>query len=334
MGIVVPVQQQLISFLGNGTRQESEHATMQQPKTTNTRRIRQVSVTNLFGIFNHVIPLKMDEHITIIHEPNGFGKTVMFKLLHALFSPVDQLIPGYLRIQNIPFEEFRVEFEDNTSFWVSKTSQSDEPPGEQEIVFHATGKKPYTIPSLSLLVKSISLSGSIDHITADIWRNVYTGEILSWEDVAELFVYRSPEDIRVKIGIPEWLIDMAKSVPIRLIETERLSFELIKYNNPDRIRQEAYADDTEQKLGIFDELAQKRDLLTTIINDRFLYKIMTLSKEEGFVFTTENGTSLPLENLSSGEQHELVLFYDLLFRVTRGSLILIDEPELALHVVW
>ncbi|HEY4033298.1 MAG TPA: AAA family ATPase, partial [Ktedonobacteraceae bacterium] len=38
--------------------------------------------------------------------------------------------------------------------------------------------------------------------------------------------------------------------------------------------------------------------------------------------------------LSSGEQHELVLFYELLFKVAPGSLILIDEPELSLHIVW
>jgi predicted ATP-binding protein involved in virulence len=95
-----------------------------------------------------------------------------------------------------------------------------------------------------------------------------------------------------------------------------------------------YAEDTEQKLGIFDELVQKIDLLSTIINNRFLYKTMAINKENGLVFTTKNGIVLPLENLSSGEQHELVLFYDLLFRVTSGSLILIDEPELSLYVVW
>jgi predicted ATP-binding protein involved in virulence len=38
--------------------------------------------------------------------------------------------------------------------------------------------------------------------------------------------------------------------------------------------------------------------------------------------------------LSSGEQHELVMIYDLLFRVPDNALILIDEPELSLHVAW
>jgi predicted ATP-binding protein involved in virulence len=38
--------------------------------------------------------------------------------------------------------------------------------------------------------------------------------------------------------------------------------------------------------------------------------------------------------LSSGEQHELVILYELLFRVSKNSIILIDEPEISLHVAW
>ena len=41
-----------------------------------------------------------------------------------------------------------------------------------------------------------------------------------------------------------------------------------------------------------------------------------------------------MAELSSGEQHELVLIYGLLFIVEEGSIILIDEPELSLHVTW
>lgn len=61
---------------------------------------------------------------------------------------------------------------------------------------------------------------------------------------------------------------------------------------------------------------------------------MSTNKYKGFVFTTTNGTTLPLESLSSGEQHELVLFFELLFKVPSGSLVLIDEPEISLHIVW
>lgn len=95
-----------------------------------------------------------------------------------------------------------------------------------------------------------------------------------------------------------------------------------------------YVEDTEKKLGVFDEIAGKIDLLKRVINKRFLYKEMTISRQHGFVFTAPNGATLSLENLSSGEQHELVLFYELLFKVAPGSLILIDGPEISLHVVW
>jgi predicted ATP-binding protein involved in virulence len=96
-----------------------------------------------------------------------------------------------------------------------------------------------------------------------------------------------------------------------------------------------YIDDVQTKLQVFDELTNKIDLLVKIINNkRFLYKKMSISKKEGFIFKTPDGKQLSPTNLSSGEQHELVLLYELLFKVTPNSLILIDEPELSLHVGW
>ncbi len=95
-----------------------------------------------------------------------------------------------------------------------------------------------------------------------------------------------------------------------------------------------YVEDTRQKLAVFDDIAPKIELLTRIINKRFLYKEMSVNRKDGFVFTTPKGRRLALENLSSGEQHELVLFYELLFKASPGSFIMIDEPEISLHVVW
>jgi predicted ATP-binding protein involved in virulence len=87
-------------------------------------------------------------------------------------------------------------------------------------------------------------------------------------------------------------------------------------------------------LGVFDELESKLKLFKKIINSRFLFKQMSLSKDTGITFTTEDGQSLALNSLSSGEQHELILFYQLLFKVRPNSLVLLDEPEISLHVAW
>jgi predicted ATP-binding protein involved in virulence len=102
-----------------------------------------------------------------------------------------------------------------------------------------------------------------------------------------------------------------------------------------------YVDDVEKKLSVFNEIASKIELLREIINNKFAYsyKQMDFSKERGFIFKTLNKSSLNTEtlsptDLSSGEQHELVLLYELLFKVQPSSLVLIDEPELSLHVGW
>lgn len=93
--------------------------------------------------------------------------------------------------------------------------------------------------------------------------------------------------------------------------------------------------DFKTKLAIFDELYEKLELFLHILNNkRLFYKKLITSEEKGFEFVNDNGLKLSPEVLSSGEQHELILLYLLLFKVPENSLILIDEPEISLHVVW
>lgn len=94
-----------------------------------------------------------------------------------------------------------------------------------------------------------------------------------------------------------------------------------------------YARDAKKKLSVFDELYTRVDALKRIANSRFLHKQVTVG-ESGLEIVASDGRKLKLEMLSSGEQHELVLLFDLLFRVPDNSFILIDEPELSFHVAW
>jgi predicted ATP-binding protein involved in virulence len=96
-----------------------------------------------------------------------------------------------------------------------------------------------------------------------------------------------------------------------------------------------YLNDIEKKVGAFDNLIQKIDLFTTILNERrFTFKTIQINKEKGFHFVTNKGKELSLTDLSSGEQHEVVLLYELIFRTTSNTLVLIDEPEISLHITW
>lgn len=92
--------------------------------------------------------------------------------------------------------------------------------------------------------------------------------------------------------------------------------------------------DKESKLEPFRKLADRAQRLLDTLNKKLAPKSVRLDVETGYHVTTASGGPLSLDSLSSGEQHELVLLHELLFEAQPGSLILIDEPELSLHVTW
>lgn len=124
---------------------------------------------------------------------------------------------------------------------------------------------------------------------------------------------------------------------VGLLATEEEShFNVRSLNSVDASRRavlHVYASDAKQKLSLFDDLYDKVSSFRRIANSRLLYKQVVPGKA-GFRVVSRNGEELDLEMLSSGEQHELVIIYELLFRTKSNALILIDEPELSLHVAW
>ena len=403
-------------------------------------RISHISVKGLFGIFNHEIELKAEEHITIVHGPNGLGKTVLLTMINSLFGG------RYSIFRSIPFTEFGITFDDGRTLSLKKNPKSDlteEPPDKRlddltlELQKRGSRVESYQIKPLREMRIHFPPE-MVEHVVPGMeriaqaeWMYTLTQETLSIEDVVERFGDRFPPMERrpTKESQPGWLTEIRNSVSIRFIETQRL----LAYARARRVREyeerppmipavrnyseelasmiqsklaeyatlsqsldrsfpsrlvkgggsphptieelrteldaleekrarlevaglldreqidfreflnidasnsyvlSVYIDDVKKKLTVFDELTNKIDLLVKIINNRFLYKEMSISKKDGFVFKAPNGKRVPTANLSSGEQHELVLFYELLFKVKPNSLILIDEPELSLHVVW
>ena len=50
-------------------------------------RNRNISIVGLFGTSDHEIPLFQREPITIVHGPNGVGKTSILKLITEACGP-------------------------------------------------------------------------------------------------------------------------------------------------------------------------------------------------------------------------------------------------------
>lgn len=98
----------------------------------------------------------------------------------------------------------------------------------------------------------------------------------------------------------------------------------------------AYISDMNTKIQELRELADKLELFLDMINARFRGKQIAIDPEKGLVAIATIGheNEIPLERLSSGEQNELIMFYELLFETEDKEIVLLDEPEISLHIDW
>ncbi len=129
-----------------------------------------------------------------------------------------------------------------------------------------------------------------------------------------------------------------KYIAVGLIEDNSNNFEIPDdIGELDRAILAVNIQDMLEQLKIYEEdsFYERLQLFIEILNNRRLsYKSIKISEQHGFTFTNAKGKELKPDNLSSGEQHELVLLYQLLFKIPENSLILIDEPEISLHITW
>jgi predicted ATP-dependent endonuclease of OLD family len=76
------------------------------------------------------------------------------------------------------------------------------------------------------------------------------------------------------------------------------------------------------------------ELFTSLLNDFFVSKKIIVSKDTGFSIADNSNYDIPLKKLSSGEKNLIIIMFDCIFETVENQLILIDEPEISLHVAW
>lgn len=389
-------------------------------------RLRQIRVDKLFGLFTHVIPLNLDDRITIIHGPNGFGKTAILRLVAGIFDR------NYAALRSIPFQTLTLEFDDGVALRITPAQRAERRP---LLTFQYGNEPPATVGEQSVELARHFPIASLDdfipelsRIGAERWMFIPTREVLMLDDIVERFGDRLPVQFP-PMEEPEWLKALRRSLYVRFIESQRLAItapssskhrrrqsvyspavlqyaddlaerinstlaryaelsqsldrsfprRLVTLSDVPRLSREeiklrlsalekrrtqlteagllskeehgaltgpqeideskvevlsVYISDTEQKLDVFNDLFKRIDLFRDLINRRFLFKTMIVDRKEGILFQTRDRTPLAATSLSTGEQHEIVMLYELLFSVALNSLILIDEPEISLHVAW
>jgi predicted ATP-binding protein involved in virulence len=388
-------------------------------------RIKKICVTGLFGMFDHEIPLNMDERVTIIHGPNGIGKTIILNMLYDLFT--NNNINN--KIWRIPFNTLEIYFEDDSIFKLTKKTSAqrvhdmtanqtyiqdwDNLASASNNISSVLNKEEETITiddKINEVYQNYELSASFTNTSGDKDEfilieksNININPLLKkYIDIVNLKIYfivtqrlkkefQNPfpqlkiphtlntlsiiyhsKDLIMRIGSElahstKISQSLDSSFPIRLSnadnqsnftqnelaeklkELENKRSNLINAGILDNEKQENgnikideknlnvlsfYCRDTEAKLNVFDDIYNRISLFKKIVNSHLLHKELSISKIEGVVLKSDEGLSIPIDKLSSGEQHLIILFYELLFKVEPDTLILIDEPEISLHVGW
>lgn len=387
------------------------------------RRLQRVEVEGLFGIYDHRFDLELNSRVTLLHGPNGVGKTTILKMVDALLTERF----GYFR--TIPFSRLLLGFEDGAELEVNKKSAEDDPDvGAVHLMANGASETSpirFTSSAEAIAAQFEYLEPAGDNAWVDLrdgerltdaevmvrfgrrrlggpspagrdvqWLHEFLGAAESyfieaqrlvrsryfagWRRRQEAPISRVVECSRdIKRRIDDTMADYGRqaqsldqSFPQRLLQRDASSANLPveeirkRMSSLDRKTDELkeigildetpmrrfqvvgdidmpqagvmtlYVQDTEEKLQVLEDLAKRVRLLLKSLNGKFRHKKVRVDREAGLAVAGDGSDALPLDSLSSGEQHELILHYDLLFKVPGNTVVLLDEPELSLHIEW
>ena len=92
----------------------------------------------------------------------------------------------------------------------------------------------------------------------------------------------------------------------------------------------AFRDTTEPLRGIYERL----NLFKSILDERNAITGKEVSFSREGVKLSIRERDIKLETLSSGEKHDFIMFYNLILGSATNGVVLIDEPEISLHIEW
>ena len=308
-------------------------------------RITKVSVKKLFGIFDHEIPLNQESRITIIHGPNGFGKTILLTMLNGLFNS------NYRVFLEVPFVEFRV-YIDHHEF-LALRKENDE---LELMLTNVTGTYTMDLAAIDLsdpdwlgqirrvvnveLIKTQRLQTEVADENDALQRDSRSRTCilgLAVEDYAAKtarFVHNVRGARTLTAAQFEEIESIHKEVET-LLNNEKQAEQIDHLMIKESLKYvESTLDTIFERMTEADKMGSRLMMLVELLNRHYSYKRVYSDAKSGLVVVTEDGKLIPVASLSSGEQHQLILFSTLLFDIPQNSLVLIDEPELSLHVTW
>lgn len=337
-------------------------------------RITRIRVMKLYGIHNYDILFDKEECVKIIHAPNGYGKTTILKLIKAIILGERQEIRKvpfenfwiYFDIElsvQVKRREEKIIYELQTAEKVVVSELIEQPLDTEQMILqnslkNIAEKMPiYFIDANRLWLQPYPCKKVISGQRPTVLN--YAKELKNWmkEALLKANFYSQQLDRSFPLRVFQQRKEENKKTLSKEqlkkdwndLETRRTLLESVGLFTPsvqktvDYLEEgneevldifALYLEDSKEKIKILEELALKIHLLCQLINQRFSYKVMETNIKDGFVFKVPTHERLQADQLSSGEQNELILIFILLFKAPRDALILMDEPEISLHIAW
>ena len=262
--------------------------------------LKAISVDSLFDIYSYTLDLRPDDSkVRFITGPNGYGKTTILNILDAVYSC------NWSLLAQIPFRRIELVFDDDNSLTIVQSRHYLENEESDEKALADT--------SLTLSFGKISPDSEPFIVE---WNSTPANS----DDKSE------PDVIRLYFGshpifyIRDGRLHTPQGVPtiVDCVEKMRSLLRDPDHNN---------ISDFDKRLSGFSEIVGRAE---------FAHKTLQTDPRYGFRFVADNNdrTILSPGNLSSGEQHMVVLAFQFLFMAPDDSLVLIDEPEISFHMLW
>jgi len=185
--------------------------------------------------------------------------------------------------------------------------------------------------------QSRSVADRIRGITAEIGANAMNlGSGFVKETLKRLSkkAHLSREEIKLKATRLQQLSSKVSSVlpigePLTVAGAE--NFESLKDGAVELVFLDLIYDRLTDRYEPLEDFFRKEEQLKRMLDERFASGKKFQIGRDGFEISLPHGQKIALDRLSSGEEHQVVTLYWLLFEVEPRSIVLIDEPEISLH---
>ena len=259
------------------------------------------NIKKLFGLYDYNLTFSKseDDRIRFITATNGYGKSTILRLIDAAFN---RHLEYFF---NVPFQEIVLTV-DKAVLQINQVK-------EQHVITSAQEADVVDKEDDVAVEFSIGMSQPTN------------------------MVKLTREDIRKgsnELGSVLQQIDMFfSSETCKFIDDRRL------------LRENTDASELVRLSDLVKEMLQKPDVDTerqiAVLNDIverscFADKHMEIDPAFGFRFVSDNEdkTKIAMSDLSSGEQHIILISLYMLFEAPAKAIVLVDEPEMSFHLSW